>query len=230
VQQFRARIFRASKAERGVTLFAVSLAAVVAVFVGGVPPAFAAGCSAGVRYEGGYATGTHTAVGHALFGYIDLRSDTVVTPGNVRGFLEVEETNGETSFHSLTVGVRDTGGGPKVYYEYDGVTEDTFPISFGHSVHVWISHTDTNDYTVHWEGTSTTFTAKVQGDAGFPDTLEGYFASAKNDNGPTCEAMDFSFYGLSPYTTSEMGGSNNTYTAPYALSGITDTSFVFSGP
>lgn len=163
-------------------------------------------------------------VGTSAVAYIDLVSSTRYS-GSVRGYIKVEETNGETVLHSLIVGIRNVGSGPQIYYEYDGSFEDVWSASYQMFYHFWISHDSTDIYTVHWGGTGTTYSASVQGAPGY-STLESFFAQSTSTN-TTCNAMDYYFRSLSPWTTGQMGPVADS---PYKLKTFSSTEFEGYGP
>lgn len=199
--------------------FTVSLATAVAILVGGAHVALAATCDPQNNpYEAGYAHGNgNTSVGASASTGVDLVSDSIFG-GSVRGFISVD-TNNDTN--NLIVGIRDTGSGPQIYFEQNGVFHGTWSVNYQQFYSVSISRDSTNGYTAHWNGHSYSATLGPNS-----NNETDFFATSSNP-GTNCNGMDFYFRNLSPWTTSQMTGFPFL---PYQLNTISDTEFEVHGP
>jgi hypothetical protein len=203
---------------RWLGLLAASLATAVAILVGGTSVAFAATCDpTNNPYQGGYAHVGNTLVGNSATAAIDDVNDTVYG-GSVRGRIAVDTNYGASS---LTVGIRNTGAGPKLFFELNGVTENTWAVNYSQFYTVSISHDSSSVYTAHWGSHSYTATLGPSGEN------ETDFLASSSNPGSQCNVMDFQFHNVGPWGTSAMNGWSYL---PYQLNTESDTAFEFYGP
>ncbi len=127
--------------------------------------------------------------------YINFQS-AVRSSGSIRGYMNYGNNLGD----SLTAGVLNTGDGPEVYIEYDGVFHGKWTASYGTAYHIWFTHDSPADVTAHVGGLGS-YSAIVHSSSTYQPYM--YIESSSANNDGICNQYGFDFSGLEPWTISD---------------------------